>query len=175
MFPAAVESGRTAVAEGCGRADRAGGGCVPVAATGRADLSGAVVLHTYGRAKDQHLMIPSWPYSVIAALETGRTSWTAVLDALRLPPDADLAAVTAVQVRELVLRLIKARQWWPGQPDILIVFDAGYGLPRLALLLADLPVEVLGRLRSDRVLRRPAPLPFGSGSVVVTGPVDCRV
>ncbi|WP_244884248.1 transposase [Carbonactinospora thermoautotrophica] len=44
-----------------------------------------------------------------------------------------------------------------GDPDILIVVDAGYHTPRLAYLLADLPVEVLGRLRSDRVLRRPAP------------------
>jgi hypothetical protein len=30
--------------------------------------------HTYGRGKGQHLMIPGWPYSVVAALETGRTS-----------------------------------------------------------------------------------------------------
>ncbi|WP_268952050.1 transposase, partial [Saccharopolyspora elongata] len=30
--------------------------------------------HTYGRGKDQHLMIPGWPYSIVAALETGRTS-----------------------------------------------------------------------------------------------------
>jgi len=35
--------------------------------------------------------------------------------------------------------------------------DAGYDAPRIAFLLADLPVQILGRLRSDRVLRRPAP------------------
>jgi hypothetical protein len=29
-------------------------------------------------------MIPGWPYSVIAALESARTSWTALLDAVRL-------------------------------------------------------------------------------------------
>jgi hypothetical protein len=40
---------------------------------------------------------------------------------------------------------------------VLVVFDAGYDLARLAFLLADLPVEVLGRLRSDRVFRLPAP------------------
>lgn len=85
--------------------------------------------HTYGRSKDQHLMIPGWPYSVIAALETGRTSWTQVLDALRL------AAVTAAQVRALLIRLIEAGQWRPGDPDILLVFDAGYDLPCLAFLL----------------------------------------
>ncbi|WP_306750605.1 hypothetical protein [Saccharothrix yanglingensis] len=31
---------------------------------------------------------------VRGALETGGTSWTALLDAVRLPPGADLAAVT---------------------------------------------------------------------------------
>ncbi|MFI7643619.1 transposase [Nonomuraea sp. NPDC049400] len=53
--------------------------------------------HTYGRSKDQHLMIPGWPYWIIAALETGRTSSTAVLDAVRLEAEADVAAVTAAQ------------------------------------------------------------------------------
>ena len=42
--------------------------------------------HTYGRGKDEHHMIPGRPYSIVAALETGRTSWTALLDAVRLPP-----------------------------------------------------------------------------------------
>ncbi len=53
-------------------------------------------------------MIPGWPYSVIAALEPGRTSWTAVLDAVRLGPDDDEAEVTAAQVRGVVTRLIEA-------------------------------------------------------------------
>ncbi|CAL9328157.1 transposase [Streptomyces sp. enrichment culture] len=35
--------------------------------------------------------------------------------------------------------------------------DAGYDAPRIAHLLGDLPVQVLGRLRSDRGMRRPAP------------------
>ncbi|MGW7553818.1 transposase [Streptomyces rimosus] len=37
------------------------------------------------------------------------------------------------------------------------MLDAGYDAPRIDHLLADLPVEILGRLRSDRVMRRPAP------------------
>jgi hypothetical protein len=44
-----------------------------------------------------------------------------------------------------------------GDPDIMVAFDAGYDLTRLAWLLRDLPVEVLGRLRSDRVMYFPAP------------------
>jgi hypothetical protein len=47
-------------------------------------------------------MIPGWPYSVIAALEPGRASWTAVLDAVRLGPDDDETGVTAGQVRDEV-------------------------------------------------------------------------
>lgn len=39
-------------------------------------------------------MVPGWPYSVVAALEAGRTSWTALLDALRLPPGADVTDLT---------------------------------------------------------------------------------
>ena len=113
--------------------------------------------HVYGRGKGQAQMIPGWPYSVVAALEPGRTSWTAVLDAVRLGPADDETEVTAAQVRDVVTRLIEAGQHQDGDPDILVVFDAGYDVTRLAYLLADLPVELLGRLRSDRVLYFPAP------------------
>ena len=113
--------------------------------------------HVYGRGKGQAQMIPGWPYSVIAALEPGRTSWTAVLDAVRLGPDDDEADVTAAQVRDVVTRLIEAGHWSEGDPGILVIFDAGYDVMRLAYRLADLPVEVLGRLRSDRVLHLPVP------------------
>jgi len=113
--------------------------------------------HTYARGKGNAQMIPGWPYSVVAGLERGRTSWTAVLDAVRLGPDDDLTEVTAGQVRDVVARLAAAGQWREGDPVILIVFDAGYDITRLAFLLAGLPVELVGRLRSDRVLYFPAP------------------
>src|ERR1017187_6123377 len=58
--------------------------------------------HVYGRGKGNAQMIPGWPYSVVAALEPGRTSWTAVLDAVRLGPDGDETDVTAAQVRDVV-------------------------------------------------------------------------
>jgi hypothetical protein len=102
-------------------------------------------------------MIPGWPYSVIAALEPGRTSWTAVLDAVRLGPDDDQTAVTAAQLRDVITRLAGAGHWQEGNPAILVIFDAGYDVTRLSFLLADLPVQVLGRLRSDRVMQLPAP------------------
>jgi hypothetical protein len=113
--------------------------------------------HVYGRGKGAAQMIPGWPYSFVAALEPGRTSWTQVLDAVRLGPADDATALTAAQLRDVVDRLIAAGQWRPGDPHILIVADTGYDITRLAFVLADLPVILVGRIRSDRVLRAPAP------------------
>ncbi len=78
-----------------------------------------------------------------------------MLDAVRLGPADDATAVTATQLREVVDRLRRAGHHHPGDPDIWIVLDSGYDVCRLALLLADLPVQLIGRLRSDRVLARP--------------------
>src|SRR5271165_3459641 len=113
--------------------------------------------HCYARGKGNAQMIPGWPYSLVAALEPGRTSWVLPLDAVRLGPADDATEVTAGQVRGVVTRIIAAGHWHDGDPGILVIFDSGYDLTRLAWLLADLPVEVLGRLRSDRVMYFPAP------------------
>jgi hypothetical protein len=113
--------------------------------------------HCYARGKGNAQMIPGWPYSWVAALEPGRASWTLPLDAVRLGPADDATDVTAVQVRGVVARLVAAGHWREGDPDIIVVFDSGYDLTRLAWLLAGLPVDVTGRLRSDRVMYFPAP------------------
>lgn len=39
-----------------------------------------------------------------------------MLDAVRLQP-ADVAAVTTMQIREVVERLVAAGQWKPGDPE----------------------------------------------------------
>ena len=128
--------------------------------------------HVHGRAKGTAQMIPGWPYSVVAALGSGRSSWTAVLDAVRLGPTDDATAVTAAQLRETVNRLRQAGHWRPGDPSIWIVLDSGYDLARLAFLLAELPVVLIGRLRSDRVLARPVgPRPGGRGRPRRHGPL----
>ena len=67
--------------------------------------------HVYGRAKNNAQLIPGWPYSFVAALHSGATSWTAVLDAVRLGPTDDTTAVTATQLREVITRLIDAGHW----------------------------------------------------------------
>lgn len=114
--------------------------------------------HVYGRSgRSSDQFIPGWPYSFVAALESGRTSWCQLLDAVRLGPDDDVAEATAAQVRRVVTDLIEMGRWHAGDRDILIVCDAGYDAPRMAHLLSGLPVEVLGSMRSDRVMRRPTP------------------
>ncbi|MET8209574.1 NF041680 family putative transposase [Streptomyces sp. NPDC005373] len=117
----------------------------------------------YGRGErktDQ--FVPGWPYSFVAALETGRTSWVAMLDAVRLGRADDATAVTAAQLRDVIEGLIHARQWQAGDPEIWIVMDSGYDVAYLTHALADLPVVLIGRLRSDRVmLRDPGPVRCG--------------
>src|SRR5690349_16629134 len=129
--------------------------------------------HVHGRAKGNAQMIPGWPYSIVAALQSGRSSWTAVLDAVRLGPTDDATVVTATQLRETVDRLRQAGHWRPGDPDMWIVLDSGYDVCRLAFLLADLPVMLIGRLRSDRVLARPVEPrgPAGRGRPRPHGPL----
>jgi hypothetical protein len=95
---------------------------------------GRLFCHTYGRGRGSAQMIPGWPYSFVAALEPGRSSWTAPLDVARLGPDDDATDVTARQLRELVGRLVEAGHHRPGDPDILVVCDAGYDVTRLARL-----------------------------------------
>ena len=64
----------------------------------------------------------------------------------------------------MIERLRAAGHWREGDLPVLVVLDAGYDVMRLAFLLADLPVELLGRLRSDRVLYFPPP-PQPAGKV----------
>lgn len=85
-------------------------------------------------------MVPGWPDSVVAALGTGRTSWTAVLAAVRLEPGADVASVTTVTtvpIREVVERLVAAGRWKPGD---------GVSL-RLAQLAQDVDERLRRRMR----------------------------
>src|SRR3954449_5225358 len=115
--------------------------------------------HVYGRGRgrtaDQR--IPGWPDQLVVAVESGPTSWTAVLDVVRLGPAEEATAVTAAQLRAVVGRLHSGGQGRAGDPAILVVLDSGYDLCRLAFVLADLPIQLIGRLRADRVLLAAAP------------------
>jgi hypothetical protein len=59
--------------------------------TRRARRSAALIRRRWRVAQpagdvDGHLAIPGWSYSIMTALETGRSSWTAPLDIHRLTP-----------------------------------------------------------------------------------------
>src|SRR3954451_23380934 len=133
--------------------------------------------HVYGRTRETDQFLPGWPYQLVAALESGPTSWTALLDARRLHPAEDATAVTADQLRAVVDRLQSTGHWSAGDPPMLVVLDAGYDVCRLAFLLADLPIQLIGRIRADRVMltavapptpegRRPTGRPRRHGAVM---------
>jgi hypothetical protein len=51
----------------------------------------------------------------------------------------------------VVGRLTYAGHHVAGDPEVLVVLDAGYDVVCLAWLLQDLPITLVGRVRSDRV------------------------
>jgi hypothetical protein len=99
-------------------------------------------------------IVAGWCYSWIAQLNFERDSWTAPVDAHRVPAGEDLGRVTAAQVRALTTRLDI------GEAVPLFVFDAGYDPIALTVDLANLPVAILARIRCDRVFySAPSPAP----------------
>ena len=107
--------------------------------------------------------VPGWPYSFVAALGPGPSSWVVPLDAARVGPGDDLTGLTAAQLRAVIARLIAAGHRKPGDPAVVVAADAGYNASRLAWLLRDLPVVLAVRVRSDRCFyREPPPRPPGA-------------
>ncbi len=84
----------------------------------------------------------------------GPRCWTRCAPA---PPDS-ASTVTAAQVGR-VHRRLAAAGLLAGRPAAVFVFDSGYDLTRIAYLTSHdgVPVQVLGRVRSDRVFYGPAP------------------
>lgn len=128
----------------------------------RSDASASperLLCHVSGRGTSTGQIIPGWPYSFIAAVEPGRTSWTRILDVRRLGPDDSDTEIAAGQLNHVLQGIIAAGHWREGDPKILVLFDAGYNIPRLAWLLSAFPVEVIGRLKSSRVFSYPPEIP----------------
>jgi hypothetical protein len=116
-------------------------------------------LHAYHpcRCDGVRQTIPGWPYQVVAGLEWGATSWTTPLDAVRIEPGDDVTAVTALQLRGVLGGLAAAGKTSIDGPVPVAIGDSGYDLTRLAHLMAGDRVQLLGRVRSDRVFYRDAP------------------
>jgi hypothetical protein len=83
-------------------------------------------------------------------------SWTAILDAVRVGPTEDAAAVTAPHIREVEGRIIDAGHSHDVDPRILIVANDP--------VLTDLPVELVGRIA-----------PIGSCCVPLPGEVTASM
>lgn len=112
--------------------------------------------YTSCRCDGARKTIPGWPFSFAAGLEWGASSWTALLDAVRVGPDDDATVVCVAQIGAVVDRLTVAGTL-AGRPAPVFAFDAGYDLTRITYLAAGHGVQVLGRVRSDRVFYAPAP------------------
>jgi hypothetical protein len=102
-------------------------------------------------------IVAGWSYQWIAGLDWAADSWTAPLDARRIPPRADTVAATIAQLGELVGLL------GDDGPVPLFVFDAGYDPIALGAGLAEARAQILVRIRSDRLFYPdPAPAPAGT-------------
>ncbi|HEY5179522.1 MAG TPA: NF041680 family putative transposase [Dermatophilaceae bacterium] len=90
-------------------------------------------------------IVAGWSYSWITGLDWANNSWTAPMDARRIPPTADATDVTVSQVRDLVARL----------GDIattpVFCFDAGYDPIALTAALTDVTANIVVRVRDDRI------------------------
>jgi hypothetical protein len=102
-------------------------------------------------------IVTGWAFQWTCQRSFDRDSWTAPVDAARLHPLDDVDQSAAAQLRALLARLPA------GGPVPLVVFDAGYDSAQLSLDLAEAPVAVLVRLRSDRCFYAdPPPRPPGA-------------
>jgi hypothetical protein len=105
-------------------------------------------------------VVPGWCWQLVCQLNADRDSWTWPVSCRRIDPGQDAATVTVGQVREVAARLGR------GGPVPLFVFDAGssYDPATLTYQLAGDRVQVLARLRSNRVFYRDPP-PRAAGAV----------
>lgn len=102
-------------------------------------------------------IVAGWSYQWISQLDWAPDSWTAPLDAMRIPPSADATTATIEQVQRLVGLLGD-----DGEVPM-FVFDAGYDPIALGAGLAGVRAQVLVRISSGRVFHPdPAPRPEGT-------------
>lgn len=90
-------------------------------------------------------IVAGWSYQWVTQLCWDNDSWTAPVDAVRLRPHDDGTDITAAQVRDLLTRLGHTAT----TPTF--VFDAGYDAIALTHELADVPANLVARIRDDRV------------------------
>ena len=101
--------------------------------------------HSASRHSAGQPIVAGWSYQWVSQLSWANDSWSAPLDAMRLTPGIDATTATIDQVRRLVKLL-------PADGEVpLFVFDAGYDPIAIGHELLGERVEVLVRIRDDRV------------------------
>jgi hypothetical protein len=106
-------------------------------------------------------IVAGWSFQWICQLSFAPTSWTAPMDVARITPFEDATDATIDQVRRLVCLL-------PDDREVpLFVFDAGYDPIALAHGLSHIRVQLVTRIRDDRVFYAKPPSgpkrPTGTG------------
>jgi len=90
-------------------------------------------------------IVAGWSFQWVSQLNFEPGSWTAPLDAMRVPPTEDATDATVAQVQRVTGTL-------PADgPVPMFVLDAGYDPAGLSYGLAGTRAQVLVRLRNDRV------------------------
>ena len=114
-------------------------------------------------------IVAGWSYQWITQLDWAADSWTAPMDARRIPVGNDTTTVTVAQVSDLTRRLHHSRiHAQPGRDHTaaaipIFVFDAGYDPIALTHELGDLAATIVVRIRDDRVFYTdPAPTEPGT-------------
>ena len=93
-----------------------------------------------------------WQFSTVVALAEPASSWTYILDQQRVTSGTTAIETAEQQLRHLVPHLTK---------KAIVALDRGYDANWLWCRCSALGVNVLGRLKTNRCLYRPAPAPTG--------------
>lgn len=110
----------------------------------------AVPVHNLPKGKQA--MTYGWQFSTVVALPDPTSSWTYILDQQRVASSTTAIHVAFRQLSEIALRVPKST---------VVALDRGYDSAWLWCRCSSLPIGVLGRLKRNRCLYRPAPPPTG--------------
>ena len=105
-------------------------------------------VHQSNLPKGSKPVRPGWQFSTLTVLPQTPSSWTYVLDNVRVPSEQTQGEAAALQLQAALPHL-------PTRP--LLLGDGYYGSVTFLLLLADCPVDVLLRFAKNRVVFRPPP------------------
>lgn len=117
-------------------------------------VDGLSMVQVRGAGGDR--FVAGWPLSILVAVAWGACSWVDPLEVRRIAPGADHTQVLVAQVEAVLQDLAEGVGDGVGPAPPLVMFDAGYPAAQVAHALSGRAVQVLGRVRADRVFYFPA-------------------